>query len=345
MDVIREATDTGGIIEFPRQFGKYNYLRTLGSATNSVIVLAEDRSSQRFAVKIVSRTFLVSHGQLECFERELRLLQFIQHPNIVRLLDVVYGTDTIALVMEYCENGDLFEYLWHHGPIAPPLCRSYIVQILKALENFHEKGYAHRDLKPENILIDSRSRVKICDLGLARAPGTDGMMQTICGTMPYTPPEILQGLPYEGPRADIWSLGILIFVMATGRLPWESDDKAGMAREIVHGMLNFPNDFPSEIKMVVMLCTAINPADRPTAADLLELPWIAEELSEYQKVFGNMVRAPAAGGDGKGFAGLRGTPSARQIGKLLLKKPSLRSLSDDRLRQGGMNKQSSLRLD
>jgi serine/threonine protein kinase len=286
MNMIREATERGIIVEFPRQHGKYTYIRTLGVANTSVICLAEDRSGQKYALKIVSRDFLVTEGQLEFFERELRLLQFIHHPNIVRLLDVLYQPHTIALVMEFCEGGDLFEELWHHGPLPVALARNYIYQILKGLECFHEKGYAHRDLKPENILIDGKAQVKLCDLGLARSGGADGMMQTLCGTVPYTPPEIVQGLPYDGSRADIWSLGILIFVMATGRLPWESEDNLGMAREIVDGQISFPPEFPSELKGIVRVCTNLNPADRPTASELLASPWLREEQSAYARAFG-----------------------------------------------------------
>jgi serine/threonine protein kinase len=342
MDVVREATENGAIIDIPRQFGKYTYIRTLGCASNSIILLVEDRSHYQYAVKVVSRSFLASQGQLEHFERELRLLQFIQHPNIIRLMDVVYAPDTIALVMEHCENGDLFEFLWHHGPIPVAMCRSYLVQLLKALECFHEKGYAHRDIKPENVLIDGRARVKLCDLGLARASGNDGMMQTICGTIPYTPPEIVQGLPYEGAKADIWSLGILTFVMVTGRLPWASEDRAGMMREILDGHISFPPEFCPELRTFVRYCTSVNPADRPTATELLDIPWVAEEIPAYNKMFGLPGRV-ATVSSSEGWAGPKGQNVARQSARMILMRPHHRSLSADRARQMGGTKSETSR--
>jgi serine/threonine protein kinase len=332
MDVIREATDRGLIIELPRQFGKYTYIRTLGTATTSIIIVAEDRSGQKFAVKVVNRNSLVTDNQLEFFERELRLLQFINHPNIVHLHDVVYQPDTIALVMEFCENGDLFDHLWHHGPIPGSTVRNYIFQILKALECFHEKGYAHRDLKPENILIDSRSRVKVCDLGMARSSGPDGMMSTICGTMPYNPPEIVQGLPYDGSKVDIWSLGILIFVMITGQLPWESDDRQGVMREIIEGVINFPQDFPAELKAIVRVCTNLNPSDRPAATELLEMAWLKEEQSDYARMFGllnqdnwkaNMAKNPSVG---------------RTSVRMILRRSNLKAVGQERGKFGSLVK-------
>jgi serine/threonine protein kinase len=342
MDIIREATERGTIIEIPRQFGKYTYVRTLGSATNSVILLADDRSGTKYAVKVVSRSCLVTDGQLEFFERELRLLQFIHHPNIVHLQDVLYLTDTIALVMEFCENGDLCEQLWHHGPMNANTARSHIYQILKALECFHEKGYAHRDLKPENILIDSRGRVKICDLGLARAGGSDGMMSTICGTIPYTPPEIVQGLPYDGAKVDIWSLGILIFVMVCGKLPWESDDQTGMVREIMDGVVSFPEDLHPELITIVRACTNFNPSNRPSASELLEMPWLKDEQPAYAKTFGIGSKGIQAQDSWKGVPGKAGTVGRTSV-RMILMRPHVKAGTPERGKLAPLGKSTDAR--
>jgi serine/threonine protein kinase len=333
MDIIREATERGTIIEIPRQFGKYTYVRTLGAETSSVILLVEDRSGVKYAVKVVSRTCLVTDGQLEFFESELRILQFIHHPNIVRLQDVIYQTDTIALVMEYCENGDLFEQLWHHGPMNANTARSHIYQILKALECFHEKGYTHRGLKPENILIDGRGRVKICDLGLARAGGSDRVMSAVCGTVPYTPPEIVQGLPYDGTKVDMWSLGILIFVMVSGRLPWESDDQAGMMREIIDGVISFPGEFHPELVIIVRACTNLNPSNRPSASELLEMPWLKDEQPAYAKAFGLGAKGIQPQDSWKGNPGKAGSVGKTSV-RMILMQPHGKNVNPERPTRG-----------
>jgi serine/threonine protein kinase len=160
------------------------------------------------------------------------------------------------------------------------------------------------------------------------------MMQTICGTIPYTPPEIVQGLPYEGPKADIWSLGILVFVMVTAKLPWESDDRAGMMREILEGVISFPPDVPPEIRTFVRYCTNLNPADRPTAADLLQSPWLAEELPAYNKMFGLSGKAPGLA-NSDGWKGAKVTTVARHSARMILMKPHPRSLSADKAKQMG----------
>jgi serine/threonine protein kinase len=291
-----EATDAGIIVEFPKQIGRYSYIRTLACATTSVLVLVEDASHSQFAAKLVSRELLERQGQLKLFEREVRLHQFIRHPNIVRLYDIVYLPKNIVLVMEYCEGGDIFRLIWHSGALPLPSLRSFVFQVLKGLECLHEKGYAHRDLKPENLLLFGKSTVKICDLGLARAAGPDELMSTICGTVPYAAPEILASVVYDGARADVWSLGIVTFVMATGRLPWLADDQTGMIREIMTGYLDFPNDFPEQVLPFCRRCLRVDPRDRPTVTELLDLPWLKDELPAYITLVGRTAPVPTLPG-------------------------------------------------
>jgi serine/threonine protein kinase len=214
----------------------------------------------------------------------------------VRLYDIVYLPKNIILVMEYCEGGDIFRVIWRNGAIPLPSLRSFLVQILKGLECLHEKAYAHRDLKPENLLLCGKSTVKICDLGLARAAGPDGLMSTICGTVPYAAPEILASVVYDGSRADVWSLGVVTFVMATGRLPWLADDQTAMIREIMTGFIDFPRDFPEELLPFCRLCLRVDPRDRPTVTELLDLPWVRDELPAYSILIGKPAAVPALPG-------------------------------------------------
>jgi serine/threonine protein kinase len=251
MAKIVESTELGVVIEVSRQFGKYTYVRTIGSAASSVVLLVVDRGGQQYAAKVVKREFLIADSNLEYFEREIRLLQFIRHPNIVQLHEILYQTDNIIVIMEFCERGDLFGQLNKTGALSTPRLRSYIFQTLKALQCLHEKGFAHRDLKPENILVCSDNVIKIADFGLARPVPPDGMMTTICGSIHYMAPEILQELPYDGTKADIWSLGIIVFAMALNQLPWNAQDNAGLIREIVRGAIAYPVNLLPEVARMV----------------------------------------------------------------------------------------------
>jgi serine/threonine protein kinase len=325
-----ESTELGVMIEVPRQFGKYCYVRTIGSAASSVVLLVQDRQGEQYAAKVVKRDSLCETN-LEYFEREVRLLQFIHHPNIVRLSEVVYEKDNIILIMEYCEHGDLFDHLGAKGALPLSRLRSFIYQLLKALQCLHEKGFAHRDLKPENILVCSDACIKVADFGLARPIPTNGMMSTICGSLHYMAPEILQERPYDGPKADMWSLGIIVHAMALNQLPWHAQDDAGLIREILSSVISYPPTLLPEVAQIIQRCTSRNALERPTATELLELPWVSEELPQYIRMFGltgKLGVAQLRDGDIKSMPQF---PSVtRSTAKLILSKPSLRAAPSER---------------
>jgi 5'-AMP-activated protein kinase catalytic alpha subunit len=336
MAMISESTELGVVIEISRQFGKYTYVRTIGSAASSVVLLVVDRSGQQYAAKVVKREFLIADSNLEYFEREIRLLQFIRHPNIVQLHEILYQTDNIIVIMEFCEQGDLFDHLGRNGALPTPTLRSFIYQLLKALQCLHDKGFAHRDLKPENILVCSDTLIKIADLGLARPVPPDGMMTTICGSMHYMAPEILQEMPYDGTKADIWAFGIIVFAMALNQLPWGAQDRTGLIREIIRAQISYPVNILPEVARMVQLCTKKNPQERPTATELLDLPWISEEVMAYNRLFGGLSgKISMAALQERNTLSMPKMPSVtKSTAKMILSKPNLRKGERPVMRDG-----------
>jgi serine/threonine protein kinase len=284
---IRELTSDGTQVEVPKHFGKYSYVRTIGTGSMSVVCLVrEGRSDRLYAAKCVSRSILDREERLECFERELRLLQFLRHPGIIHLYDVVYEKDLIILVMEYCSNGDLFDFVFNRPALPIPMIRSFLYQILKAVEFLHARVYAHRDLKPENIFIDSEFKLKVGDLGLARGKGPRShLMSTICGTMNYSSPEVFMQNRYDGQKLDIWSIGIIAYVLASNCLPWKAKNMPELSNEITTEEIHFPTVFPSHLATIIRSCTRFEPTERPTVAQILEMQWIRDEKAAYDKIF------------------------------------------------------------
>jgi serine/threonine protein kinase len=327
--MICEETDLGVRIEVPRQFGKYTYIRTIGAAASSVVLLVMDHTGQHYAAKCVKRDFLVCDSNYEYFEREIRLLQFVRHPNIVQLHEIVYQTDNIIVIMEFCELGDLYEELAKNGAFPIRRVRSCVYQLLKALECLHGKGFAHRDLKPENILVCAGGVIKIADLGLARPVPASGMMSTFCGSVHYMAPEILLEIPYDGTKADMWSVGLIIYALTLNQLPWTAHDNADLAREIVKEDVVAPPHMPPEIAQIVTLCTRKNPKERPTPSELLDLPWVSEEVVAYNRLLGVNGRLSVAALREAHLRSnakitIRGGP--KSTGRLILSKPSLRAM-------------------
>ena len=306
-----EATDDGSPVRIPRTFGTYKYVRTLGTGSTSVVCLVEESKSKTlFAAKVVERSFIVRFRRLEYLERELRVMGTLQHPYIVRLVDVFYLDEVIIMIMDYCEHGDLLSFVYQNGTPSLPQLRTILFQLVSALDYLHSRGLAHRDLKPENLLVDSNCDVKVADLGLAKENQKDAMMQTVCGTMYYTAPEVLAERDYDGCRADIWSIGVIASLLAHGALPWTSEDEVGIKRDIINGDVRLSDDLPDMVHSFITACLQMNPEDRATTKDLLKMPLIRDVGKMMKTVRLKQVVAQPRGSQPKI---MKGTPSVRRI--------------------------------
>lgn len=184
---------------------KYKYIRDLNSGSQARVVLVESTVSNiQYACKIVSRDQLKNYRVLELFEHEIRIHSFLNHKNIVRLEEVIYSPKNIYMVLEYCANGDLYDYI-DAGKARSNLLRAenMVSQLADAVAYLHSKGIYHRDIKPENILLDEEFNVKLCDFGLSSSKDMHSG-KDICGTIGYLAPEIEENMPYSAEKADVW---------------------------------------------------------------------------------------------------------------------------------------------
>lgn len=265
-----EETLEGFVIEIPRLFGSYEYIRTIAAGCNSVAVLAKDILHNReVACKFVSREDISTIGKMRDFDRELRIIQSLRYQYIIETYEILYLQKTIVIVMEYCSNGDLLNYVLSHYPIPMYKIRSMFRQILLAIDFLHKRNIAHRDIKPENIFLDKDFNVKVGDFGVSRYLKKDELCSTICGTLVYVAPEIINSKRYDPKKADIWSLGILLYVMCTKKMPWSCLNQGEMMKQITTGIIKVPTVSPIDITRIILECTKLEPSQRPTISDLL----------------------------------------------------------------------------
>ncbi|OHS98536.1 CAMK family protein kinase [Tritrichomonas foetus] len=282
--MIEETTDSGEQISIPLQFTHYKYEKTIGAGASAVVILVSDSIfGNKLAAKVVSRKMLIEENRIEYFERELRLLQRIKHPNIIAVNDIVYLPEIIIIVQEFCENGDLLAFIANHGTLNLSLTRKLFYQLVCAVDYLHSKGIAHRDLKPENIFIDINCNIKLGDFGLSHEIRNNSLLSTLCGTLYYSAPEVISHNNYDGTKADIWSLGILLFCMINGTLPWVGTNPDEIAKEISLADLKIPQDFPIFLEEIVRKCTRLCPEERPTTLGILESKWLSQEHSQAQR--------------------------------------------------------------
>lgn len=265
----------------PEYFGRYRKIRKIGSGAFSVVILVENvKTHEQFAAKAVTRQALISEGIFDRFEQELRLMQSFDHPNIVKVFDIVYLEEIIFLVMEYCAKGELFNYIVQRGVLADFQIKKILRQIVSALNYLHDRNIAHRDIKPENILLDADTNVKLADFGLCHSTSKNQMLMTPCGSPFYAPPEIVANQPYDGKKGDMWSLGVVLFSMATGSLPWTEMNQTQLLQQIMHADFVVPVTVSPDIRALIQALMSANPSARPSSKDVLSLPWLNEQTHE-----------------------------------------------------------------
>jgi serine/threonine protein kinase len=268
-------------VDLPTVFGNYEIIRVIGSGAFSVALLVTDRvKGGSYACKVVSRISLIQSNTFHRFEQEIRLLEMMRHPNIVPVVDIIYRDNFIFVVMEYCSGGELFQYLVDHGRLREPQCRQIFSAIVGAVAYLHSRGIAHRDLKPENILLTDQLTPKIADLGLCHLVTEDSLMMTPCGSPQYAAPEVLSGKGYDGRGSDVWSLGVVLYVMATATIPWRSTTNANLFLEISKGEYTVPTFLTPPLRALIRRMMNPNVIERPPITEIAKDGWILAEEDE-----------------------------------------------------------------
>ena len=265
----------------------------LGSGAFSTVSRGTHRATgHQVAVKRVDkRRFWMDERHRQQVMGEVEALKKVSHPSIVRVLDVFNGADHFSIVLELCEGGDLFERVSSRGPMPEPEAQAIFRGLLQAVAHLHDVGIVHRDIKPENILFPDRepssTRVKVADFGLARLVDKARQASTLCGTPQYVAPEIVRqtGRVGEveawggyGVEVDMWSLGVVLYFMLSGYLPWRAEDGDEMYGEIARGDIDFPDSLfrgvSAQAKELVRALLRIDPRTRLTAHAALSHAWM-----------------------------------------------------------------------
>jgi hypothetical protein len=218
--------------------------------------------------------------------------QFI-HPHIARLYEVIVTEELVWLVLEYCPGDELYNYLLAKGALSPKQVQRIFTQLVGAVLYVHNKSCVHRDLKLENILLDKHGDVKLCDFGFTREyEGKSNYLQTWCGTVCYSAPEMLKGEKYAGEKVDVWSLGIILYALLVGELPFDDDDEMVTKMKILKEEPAYPDDFPPQARELCQALLSKRPILRPTLAEILQNPWLSEYAPRQQEILKLQQPAP-----------------------------------------------------
>ncbi|KAM0915257.1 hypothetical protein ACQ4PT_010964 [Festuca glaucescens] len=255
---------------------RYELGRMLGQGTFAKVYHARNlASNQSVAIKVIDKEKVLRVGMIEQIKREISIMRLVRHPNVVQLHEVMASKSKIYFAMEYVRGGELFGRV-ARGRLKEDAARKYFQQLIGAVDFCHSRGVYHRDLKPENLLVDEHGNLKVSDFGLSalkECQKQDGLLHTTCGTPAYVAPEIINKKGYDGEKADIWSCGVILFVLLAGYLPFQDSNLMEMYRKISKGDVRYPQWFTSDARKLLPRLLDPNPNTRITMDKLIEHPW------------------------------------------------------------------------
>ena len=242
--------------ESPKEItiGDYIIKKTIGSGTFSTVKLGIHRITQKkVAIKILDKYKIESRDDLERIIREMQILTEMNNPFVIKVYKIYEDKNNFLIIMEYCEGGELFNYIVKKKRLSEDESSYFFFQLINGIEYIHSKGIAHRDLKPENLLISKNKILKIIDFGLSNFYDGQKRLQTPCGSPCYASPEMVKGKKYDGFNIDIWAIGVILFAMLCGYLPFEDDenDTDVLFNEIIRNKIDYPY-FLSDLSLDIL---------------------------------------------------------------------------------------------
>uniref|UniRef100_A0A8D8KLP6 MAP/microtubule affinity-regulating kinase 3 n=1 Tax=Culex pipiens TaxID=7175 RepID=A0A8D8KLP6_CULPI len=254
--------------------GKYKLLKTIGKGNFAKVKLAKHvPTSKEVAIKIIDKTQL-NASSLQKLYREVRIMKLLDHPNIVKLFQVIETEKTLYLVMEYASGGEVFDYLVLHGRMKEKEARAKFRQIVSAVQYCHQKRIIHRDLKAENLLLDSEMNIKIADFGFSNQFTPGSKLDTFCGSPPYAAPELFQGRKYDGPEVDVWSLGVILYTLVSGSLPFDGATLRELRERVLRGKYRIPFYMSTDCENLLKKFLVLNPAKRASLESIMKDKWM-----------------------------------------------------------------------
>ncbi|XP_053308607.1 serine/threonine-protein kinase SIK3 [Spea bombifrons] len=270
----------------PARIGYYEIERTIGKGNFAVVKLATHIVTRaKVAIKIIDKTKLDEENLKKIF-REVQIMKMLCHPHIIRLYQVMETERMIYLVTEYASGGEIFDHLVAHGRMAEKEARKKFKQIVAAVHFCHCRNIVHRDLKAENLLLDANLNIKIADFGFSNRFTPGQLLKTWCGSPPYAAPELFEGKEYDGPKVDIWSLGVVLYVLVCGALPFDGSTLQNLRARVLSGKFRIPFFMSTECEHLIRHMLVLEPSKRLSMEQICKHKWMCtgEQDLEFERL-------------------------------------------------------------
>ncbi|KAF5305616.1 hypothetical protein FQR65_LT07697 [Abscondita terminalis] len=272
----------GGGVYDGKIAGLYDLEETLGRGHFAVVKLAKHVfTGEKVAVKVIDKSKLDEVSKAHLFQ-EVRCMKLVQHPNVVRLYEVIDTATKLYLILELGDGGDLYDYIMRHDAgLSEQLARDYFRQIVKAISYCHRLHVVHRDLKPENVVFfEKLGVVKLTDFGFSNKFFPGQKLETSCGSLAYSAPEILLGDSYDAPAVDVWSLGVILYMLVCGQAPFQEANDSETLTMIMDCKYTVPAHISKDCRDLIARMLVRDPEKRATLVEIAAHPWLAQQKDD-----------------------------------------------------------------
>ena len=259
----------------PTTLDYYKFVKLVGKGAFGKVTLGVHKlTGSEVAIKTIEKSYMKDDFSRKKVLQEVYILKNIKHSNVIRLLEVFESPKHLLIVMEYSGGGDLLKYIKTHGRLSESKAREYFIQIVYGLAHCHWRSVLHRDVKLDNILLDSNGGVKLWDFGVSKIMKKDQVINEQCGTPAYIAPEIISDQGYSGFSVDIWSLGVLLYAMLWGTVPFKASNMKDLHNLIMKGSFSFPWELSSDVKDLIRNMLKLKPEERYSIPEILNSNWV-----------------------------------------------------------------------
>ncbi|EEC72607.1 hypothetical protein OsI_06080 [Oryza sativa Indica Group] len=270
---------------FVESIGRYRVGRTIGAGTFAKVRLAVDADTgATVAVKVIDKRMVIRNNLMYQVKREITAMKLLNHPNIVKIYEVIATKTKICLVMEYVPGGQLSDKLSYLKRLDEKEAKKYFYQLIDAVDYCHRRGVYHRDLKPENLLVDNQGNLKVSDFGLSVLKKPGQFLSTSCGSPCYVAPEMIQHKSYDGAAADVWSCGVILFELLAGYLPFQDCSLTNLYRRISRAQFVFPQWLSVPQKKIIIRILDPSPITRAKISDIFDDKWLQDHCNPSARI-------------------------------------------------------------
>ncbi|KAL2818972.1 hypothetical protein BDW59DRAFT_125908 [Aspergillus cavernicola] len=268
--------------------GQWSLGKTLGAGSMGKVKVGKHlETGEQVAIKIVPRQSTEEHRSAREAERadrskeirtarEAAIVRLVDHPYICGMRDFVRTNYHWYMLFELVNGGQMLDYIISHGKLKEKQARKFARQIASALDYCHRNSIVHRDLKIENILISKTGDIKIIDFGLSNLFSPRSVLKTFCGSLYFAAPELLQARQYTGPEVDVWSFGIVLYVLVCGKVPFDDQSMPKLHAKIKQGVFEYPPGLTAECRHIISRMLVTDPKQRASLAEIMSHPWMTK---------------------------------------------------------------------